>query len=184
MTTLEKEERPEDKKMLFQVGRICMKLAGRDAGKKCVVVEEIDNTHVLIDGETRRRKCNMLHLDPTNTVIEIKSGADHETVKAEFSKLGIEIVDTKPKSAAARPRKVRKLKEVVEKPVAKKKETKSTTKESAKEEAPEKLQEEVKQEAPKEEKETSQEAPKEAPEAETQQEVLKEETSAEENKKE
>jgi len=43
-------------------GRICVKTAGRDAGLKCVIVDVLDDKFVLIDGETRRRKCNILHL--------------------------------------------------------------------------------------------------------------------------
>lgn len=68
---------------IFDVGRVCVKIAGRDARKKCVVVEVIDNNFVLIDGETRRRKCNVAHLEPLNLVIDIKSGAENtEVVKA------------------------------------------------------------------------------------------------------
>ena len=72
---------------IFDVGRVCVKIAGRDARKKCVVVEVIDNTFVLIDGETRRRKCNVAHLEPLNVVVDIKSGAENadvvEALKAE-----------------------------------------------------------------------------------------------------
>ena len=35
---------------MLEVGRLCIKLAGRDAGKKAVVVENIDSNFVLIDG--------------------------------------------------------------------------------------------------------------------------------------
>ena len=28
---------------LFTVGRLCVKLAGRDAGQKCVVLSEVDS---------------------------------------------------------------------------------------------------------------------------------------------
>ena len=47
---------------MFDVGRVCLKIAGRDAGKKCVVVEKLEGKYVLIDGMTRRKKCNTLHL--------------------------------------------------------------------------------------------------------------------------
>ena len=46
---------------MFNIGRVCVKLAGRDAGQKCVIVEILDEKTVLIDGMTRRRKCNKLH---------------------------------------------------------------------------------------------------------------------------
>lgn len=103
--------------MIFEVGRVCVKIAGRDAGQKCVVVEIIDNNFVLIDGMTRRRKCNTNHLEALNEIVKIKAGAS----KAEVGKaLGIELVETKPKKAAEKPMKVRTVKEAPVKVAAKK----------------------------------------------------------------
>ena len=95
----------------FDVGRLCMKIAGRDARKKCVIVEVLDNLYVMIDGETRRRKCNINHLEPLKETIDIKKGASHEDIVAAFKKLGTELVDKKPKTAAERPRRKRKTPE-------------------------------------------------------------------------
>lgn len=108
--------------MSIEVGRLCLKLAGRDAGKKAVIVDILENNYVLIDGEVRRRKCNILHLEPLKEVIKIKKGASRNDVKAEFKKLGIELRDTKPKEKKERPKKLPKKKEEVEKKA--KKETK------------------------------------------------------------
>lgn len=88
---------------MIDVGRVCMKIAGRDAGKLCVVVEVVDGTHVLIDGETRRRKCNVRHLEPLEQVVKISSGADHAKVVDAFKELKISIADRKPKKSAAKP---------------------------------------------------------------------------------
>lgn len=97
---------------MFTVGRVCVKLAGRDADKKCVIVR-VENSHVvLIDGETRRRKCNVRHLLPLDQTVELKKGT-HDEVVAAFKQLGIELRQTKPKKAGARPRAVRKKKEAV-----------------------------------------------------------------------
>jgi len=93
---------------MFEVGRICVKLAGRDAAEKCVVVEVIDKNYVMIDGATRRRKCNIDHLEPLNQTIDIKKGASHEEVKKAFEKLGLETRETKAKSAAPKPIVIRK----------------------------------------------------------------------------
>jgi len=93
---------------MFEVGRLCIKLAGRDAGKKCVIVDIIDSRFVMIDGETRRRKCNVLHLEPLMETLSIKKGTSEADVNSAFKKIGIEIVKTKPKQAAARPMPVRK----------------------------------------------------------------------------
>ena len=84
---------------LFDTGRLCLKIAGRDAGKRCVVVEVLDHAYVLVDGETRRKKVNTKHLEPLAEMIEIDSGASHEEIKAAFKKLGLEIKDAKAKSA-------------------------------------------------------------------------------------
>ncbi len=93
---------------MMDVGRLCLKIAGRDAGKTCVVVDVLDTHLVLIDGQTRRRKCNIAHLEPLREAIKIKKGAAHAEVAAAFKKLGLEIVETKAKKAAARPRPIRK----------------------------------------------------------------------------
>ena len=96
---------------MIEVGRLCVKLAGRDAGLKCIVVEILDKNFVMIDGQTRRRKCNILHLEPMDQVIKIKAKASHDEIAEEFGKLQLVVKDKKPKKADARPRKVRKKKE-------------------------------------------------------------------------
>ena len=105
---------------MIEVGRLCVKIAGRDAGKKCVVVEVIDDNYVLVDGETRRRKSNILHLEPLNQVLDIKKGASHETIMKAFEQLGLQVMKTtKPKKAGARPRRARKSKLAGPAPTAK-----------------------------------------------------------------
>ena len=99
---------------LYDVGRICMKIAGRDAGKTCVVVERLDKNFVMIDGQTRRRKVNVKHLEPVNKSIKIKVKASHGEVKTAFTKLGLEILETKSKKTADKPKRVRKAKPAVE----------------------------------------------------------------------
>ncbi len=93
---------------MIEIGRLCVKIAGRDAGSKCVVVDTIDKKSVLIDGETRRRKCNISHLEPLAEVIKIKKGASHADISKEFKKLGFEARETKPKKAAEKPKKAKK----------------------------------------------------------------------------
>jgi len=101
---------------MFEPGRICIKIAGRDAGRKCVVVEAEKDSMVLVDGETRRRKCNVRHLEPLDQTVSIKAGASHADVITAFKKLGVELRDTKAKKAAARPRRVHKQKTPKEEP--------------------------------------------------------------------
>ena len=106
----------------MEIGQICVKLAGRDAGKKCVIVDILDSHFVLIDGSTRRRKCNMLHLEPLKETIELKKGASHAEVKKAFAKLNIPVWETKAKEKTHRPRRLRKkpVKEAKPEPKAKK----------------------------------------------------------------
>jgi len=77
-----------------------MKLAGRDAGKLCVVIDTVDAHTVLIDGETRRRKCNVVHLEPTPQSVHVNKGADHAAV---LHALGIKEARGKAKKAGPRP---------------------------------------------------------------------------------
>lgn len=101
---------------MIEIGRVCMKIAGRDAGLKCVVVDILDD-FVLIDGQTRRRKCNPMHLEPLDQKLEVEKGASHEQVVSAFKELKIELVERKPK-AKAPARKVA-VKPAEPKPVAK-----------------------------------------------------------------
>ncbi len=80
---------------IFEVGRVCYKLAGRDAGKYCVVIKNIDAKYVEIDGQTRRRKCNVDHLEPLDQTVDIKEGAANKDVAVALTKAGFETKDTK-----------------------------------------------------------------------------------------
>jgi ribosomal protein L14E/L6E/L27E len=41
---------------MIEIGRLVVKLAGRDAGLKGVIIEILANNYVLIDVQVRRRK--------------------------------------------------------------------------------------------------------------------------------
>jgi len=69
----------------IEVGRICVKIAGREAGEKCVIVEVIDDKFVEVVGTSmKNRKCNIKHLEPLDQIIEIKS-EDVEEIKKELA---------------------------------------------------------------------------------------------------
>ena len=93
---------------IFDVGRVCVKIAGRDAGNKCVVVEQLDNTYVLIDGATRRKKVNIKHLEPLDEMLKIKKGASHEEVGKAFEKVGVQVHEAKTKPSIERSKKQKK----------------------------------------------------------------------------
>lgn len=75
--------------MIYDVGRVCVKIAGRDAGKTCVIVEKIDDRFMLVDGQTRRKKVNVAHLEPTKQVISISSGGDSASVENLLTGAGV-----------------------------------------------------------------------------------------------
>ncbi|MBW2995122.1 50S ribosomal protein L14e [Candidatus Woesearchaeota archaeon] len=89
---------------MIEPGRLCMKIAGRDAGRTCVVVDVLTDKFVMIDGETRRKRCNIQHKEPLKQSLDIKKGASREDVKSAFKKLGIVLKDKKPKQKAERPK--------------------------------------------------------------------------------
>ncbi|MCY0850524.1 50S ribosomal protein L14e [Sulfuracidifex metallicus] len=71
---------------VIEVGRICVKTRGKDAGKKVVIVDIIDENFVLVTGPkdvngVKRKRTNILHIDPTDKKIELNKGATDEEVK-------------------------------------------------------------------------------------------------------
>ncbi len=77
--------------MVTNIGRLCVKVAGRDAGQECLIVDELSGNLVLVDGNTRRRKCNIAHLEFLPHMADIKKGASHEEVAKELAKLGVDV---------------------------------------------------------------------------------------------
>jgi large subunit ribosomal protein L14e len=77
----------------IEVGRICVKLTGREAGRKCVIVDIMDKSFVLITGPKtvtgiKRRRANMNHIEPTQDKLEIKRGASDEEVTESLKASG------------------------------------------------------------------------------------------------
>lgn len=86
---------------MIDIGRVCVKIAGRDAGLKCVVVEDLGKSMVLIDGQTRRRKCNISHLEPLAQKLDISKGASHDKVVSAFKAVEVSIVARKSRAKVA-----------------------------------------------------------------------------------
>ncbi|AKG39012.1 MAG: 50S ribosomal protein L14e [Infirmifilum sp.] len=79
---------------VFDVGRICVKTAGREAGRKCVVVDIIDENFVVVTGPknitgVKRRRVNVKHLEPLQNKIIINKGASDEEVLTALEKAGL-----------------------------------------------------------------------------------------------
>jgi len=77
----------------IEVGRICVKISGREAGRRCVIVDIIDKNFVLITGPqkvsgVKRRRVNVNHVEPTQAKINIKRGATDEEVADSLKTAG------------------------------------------------------------------------------------------------
>lgn len=71
---------------LYEIGRVCVKTMGREAGSYCVVVEETDDKMVVVTGPkhlngVKRRGCSTRHLEPLEIMLSIANGADDEAVE-------------------------------------------------------------------------------------------------------
>ncbi|AAB84540.1 ribosomal protein L14 [Methanothermobacter thermautotrophicus str. Delta H] len=71
----------------IEVGRVCVKTAGREAGENGVILDIIDKNFVEVVGvNVKNRRCNVSHLEPTENKIELKSD-DIEEIKKELESL-------------------------------------------------------------------------------------------------
>lgn len=116
----------------IETGRLVVKTAGRESGKLGVIVDTINDTYVLLDGQVRRKKCNINHIETLDKKIKIKPNASTETVIKELKELGIEVIKTKSK-----PEKEKPMKKINQK---KKIQTIENTKKEIKVERPKKVQ--------------------------------------------
>ncbi|MCE4612867.1 MAG: 50S ribosomal protein L14e [Desulfurococcales archaeon] len=78
----------------IEVGRICVKLRGREAGRKCVIVDIIDANFVLITGPksitgVKRRRVNINHIEPLDKKVEVRKGASDEEVTRALEEAGL-----------------------------------------------------------------------------------------------
>ncbi len=117
--------------MALNVGRVCMKIAGREAGNYCVVVKKIDDNFILVTGPkaltgVKRRKVNIYHIEPLPYTLNIKEdSSDEEVLKAWEKSNLIKKFGLKKPSIAKLKEKKKKAKEVKkEKKKTKKKKTK------------------------------------------------------------
>ncbi len=117
--------------MTIEVGRVCVKIAGREAGRYCVVVKRIDENFVLITGPkpltgVKRRRCNIRHLEPTPYKLEIKEDASDREIISAYEKANlIKKLELKKPSEAELKEAEKKVKEKEKKEKEAKKEKKS-----------------------------------------------------------
>jgi len=94
------------------IGRMCTKLAGREGKRTAVIVDVDQNNFVIIDGEVKRRRCNLKHLELSEKIVKIKKGASTGEVRKALAQEGIQITyEKKQKQPTERPKKQIKKKE-------------------------------------------------------------------------
>jgi len=95
---------------MLEPGRVVLKIAGREAGKYAVIIENVNDDFVLITGPKsitgiKRRKCNIDHIEPTEHKFEIDSKVDDSKIEELWKssglieKLGIKVPIKKTKEA-------------------------------------------------------------------------------------
>lgn len=77
----------------MEIGRICIKILGREAGKKCIIVDLVDKNFVLVTGPKaitgiKRRRANINHLEISQEKIDINRGATDEEVTEALKTAG------------------------------------------------------------------------------------------------
>lgn len=99
--------------MVMEVGRVCVKLAGHEAGKRCVIVEVLDGTYVVVSGPgVKRRRCNIAHLEPLEQKLDVGRKASDEDIARALETAGL----VKIKKPPVRPPKPKVEKPPEEKP--------------------------------------------------------------------
>ncbi len=76
-----------------EVGRVCVKTAGRQTGQKCVIVDVMDKSFVLITGPktvtgVKRKRVNINHIMPLEDKLDLKRGASDEEVAQSLTAAG------------------------------------------------------------------------------------------------
>jgi len=80
--------------MMLELGRIVLKIAGREAGKYAVIVEGVKDNFVLITGPKsitgiKRRRCNIDHIEPTEHKFDIDAKADDVYIESLWKSSGL-----------------------------------------------------------------------------------------------
>ena len=75
----------------MEVGQVCVKTVGKEKGKYCVIVKKIDENFVIVSGPkaltgVKRRRANVIHLQPLQYKLEIKEDASDEELLEAWKK--------------------------------------------------------------------------------------------------
>jgi large subunit ribosomal protein L14e len=78
----------------MEIGQVCVKTVGKEKGKYCVVIKKVDKNFVIVSGPkaltgVKRRKANVIHLQPLQYKLEIKEDASDEEILEAWKKSGL-----------------------------------------------------------------------------------------------
>lgn len=61
--------------MLLEIGRVCIKKYGRDAGKRAVItgIEKDGFVKIVTESRQKERRCNARHLEFLNQKVDVNS---------------------------------------------------------------------------------------------------------------
>jgi large subunit ribosomal protein L14e len=65
---------------VFDIGRVCRKTSGLDAGKLCVVLSKDKNFATIVGPNIKKTKVNLRHLEPLPNMV--KAGKDASQAEA------------------------------------------------------------------------------------------------------
>ncbi len=68
----------------MDIGRVCLKVKGREQGERCVVLDVVDRNFVIVVGpNVKRRRVNMNHIKPLDEAVTLQRNAtDEEAIAA------------------------------------------------------------------------------------------------------
>jgi large subunit ribosomal protein L14e len=78
----------------MEIGQVCVKTVGREKGRYCVVVKNVDKNFVIVSGPkaltgVKRRRANVIHLQPLQYRLEIKEDVSDEELLDVWKKSGL-----------------------------------------------------------------------------------------------
>ena len=81
----------------MEIGQVCEKLTGNEKGRICIVIDSKDKNFVLIDGDVKRRRCNLNHLKPLDKVVKISENDDTDKIRDILKREGFKLIGRKVK---------------------------------------------------------------------------------------
>ena len=76
---------------MVKVGDVVMKIAGRDAGRVGIVLEDLGKGFFMVDGDTRKKKVNIKHIEFLGKEVKVGKGSTSEDLRKEINNLGFKV---------------------------------------------------------------------------------------------